>query len=115
MPFNFQDTRPVSRNGKHTTVQSEHAIRSSFVGGSFVNNPTNSKRMEVKVFLTIFGVLSYIAGIFLNINTWKADILFLCGLAFVLLKFIRLTIRTWQSYKREEIEQQILKKKAKND
>ena len=118
MPTDFQDSRFISRNGKHTTVQSEHAFRSSFVRGGYIDSPTNNKRMEAKIFLTVLswvGVGSYVAGIFLNIKTWKADVMFLCGLAFVLLKFIRLTIKTWQSYKREEIEQQILKKQSEEE
>lgn len=117
MSINFQDFRFISRNGKHTAVQSEHAFRSSFVRNGYINNATNNKRMETKLFLTVLswiGLGSYVAGILLNIGTWKSDILAVLGFAFILLKFIRLCLRTWQSYKREEIEQQILKKKIKD-
>lgn len=118
MPINFQNRGYISRNGKQSSIHSQHAIHSSVKRGSFFNHPTINKRMEAKLFLTVLswvGLSSYIAGIFLNLNNWKADILFLCGLAFMLLKFVRLTIRTWQSYKREEIEQEILRRQAEDD
>jgi hypothetical protein len=118
MSANFQNPGYISRNGKQSSLHSEHAVHSSFKRGSFFNTPTNNKRMEAKLFLTVLsyiGLGSYIAGVFLNIGTWKADLLAVFGFAFILLKFIRLTIRTWQSYKREEIEQQILKKQTEED
>lgn len=118
MSFDFSNNGYVSKNGGKSLPNSEHVIYSTTERGSFFNPKASPKRMEIKLFLTVLswiGFSSYIAGIFLNLNNWKADILFLCGLAFMLLKFIRLTIRTWQSYKREEIEQQILKKKVENE
>lgn len=118
MPFNFQDSGFISRNGKHTTVQSEHAISSSFRRSFFVNPKTNPKRMEAKIILTALswiGVGTYIGGILLNLGNWKSAILFGLGVAFMLVKLARALIKTYQEFKREEIEQQILKKKAKND
>lgn len=115
MPIDFQDSGFISRNGKHTTVQSEHAVRSSFVRGGYIDSPTNNKRMEAKIFLTVLsyiGLGSYIAGVLLNIGTWKADLLAIFGFAFILLKFIRLTIRTWYDAKRQDIEIKVLRKKA---
>jgi hypothetical protein len=116
MPFNLSNIGYFSKNGKQSQLHSEHAIYSSARRGSLFNFKASPHRMETKLFLTVLswiGFSSYIAGIFLNIGSWKSDILFLSGMAFILLKFIRLTIKTWQSYKREEIEQQILKKKVK--
>lgn len=118
MPINFSNPGYVSKNGKQSLPDSEHAIYSSVKRGSYFNHQANPKGMETKLFLTVLswvGVGSYIGGIFLNLSTWKADLLFLCGLAFMLLKFIRLTIRTWQSYRREEIELKELKKKSDED
>lgn len=112
----FSNPGYVSRNGKQSLPSSEHTVYSSVKRGGFLNNKASPHRMETKLFIAVLswiGLGSYIAGIFLNLNNWKADMLFLCGLAFMLLKFIRLTIRTWQSYKREEIEQNILKRKSK--
>lgn len=115
MPIDISNSGYVSRNGRESSLHRQHAISSSVKRGSWINFKTSPKRMEAKFFLTVLswvGLGSYVAGIFLNIKSWKGDILFLCGLAFILLKFIRLTVRTWQSYKREEIEQKILKRKV---
>lgn len=115
MPFDFSGSGYISKNGKQSSLHREHAIHSSVKRGSIFNLKANPLRMEAKLFLTVLswiGLGSYIAGIWLNIGSWKGDVLFLCGLAFMLLKFIRLTLRTWQSYKREEIELKILKKKS---
>ena len=116
MQMDFSNSGSVSKNGAKSLSNSEHVIYSTAHRGSFFNFKASPKRMETKLFLTVLswiGLGSYVGGIFLNLNNWKADILFLCGLGFILLKFIRLTVRTSQSYKREEIEQQILKKKVK--
>lgn len=95
MSFDFQGSGYISKNGKQSQLHSEHVIHPSARRGSFFNLKASPKRMETKLFLTVLswiGLSSYIAGIFLNLNTWKADILFLSGLAFMLLKFVRLTI-----------------------
>lgn len=118
MSFDFSNNGYVSKSGAKSLPNSEHVIYSTTKRSSFFNLKASPKRMEAKLFLTVLswiGLSSYIAGIFLNLNNWKADILFLCGLAFMLLKFVRLTVRTWQSYKREEIEQQILKRQTEED
>lgn len=116
--MDFSDNRYISKNGAKSLDNSEHVIYSTAKRGSFFNFKASPQRMEAKLFLTVLswiGLSSYIAGVFLNIGTWKADILAVFGFAFILLKFIRLTIKTWQSYKREEIELKILKKKSKED
>ena len=118
MPMDISNSGYISKNGAQSLNNSEHVIHSTANSRSIFNFKGSPKRMETKLFLTVLsyiGLGSYIGGIFLNLNNWKADILFLCGLAFMLLKFIRLTIRTWQSYKREEIEQQILRKQADDE
>jgi hypothetical protein len=116
MPIDFSNPGYVSKNGQQSLHNSEHPVYGGVKRSSFLNPKASPQGMEAKLFLTVLsyiGLGSYVAGIFLNLNNWKADLLFLCGLAFMLLKFIRLTIRTWQSYKREEIEQNILKRKSK--
>lgn len=115
MSADFQDRGYISRNGKQPPLHREHAIYSSVKRGSFFNFKASPQRMETKFLLTVLswvGFGGYIGGILLNLANWKSDILFLSGCAFMLLKFIRLTLKTWQSYKREEIEQQILKKRV---
>ena len=117
MSFDFSDSRFVSRNGKQSPLHREHAISSSIKRGSFFNFKASPKRMETKIFLTIFsliGVGSYIGGMLLNLSNFKSDILFWVGFGFIVLKFVGRLIKTWQAYKREEIEQQILKRKIDN-
>lgn len=118
MSFNFSDNGYISRNGAESLRDSERVIYSTAKRGSFFNIKASPQRMETKLFLTVLswvGLSSYIAGIFLNLNNWKADVLFMSGLAFMLLKFVRLCVREWQAFKREEIEQQILKKQAEDE
>jgi len=116
MSFDFQDNSYISRNGRKSSLHRQHALDSSMQRGSHFDFKTSPKRMETKLALTVLswiGFSSYIAGILLNIGTWKSDILFWSGIIFIILKIIRISIRTWQAYKREEIEQEILKKNAK--
>jgi hypothetical protein len=115
MSFNFSGNGYISKNGEQSSLRSKHAIHSSVKRGSIFNHQASPQRMEVKLLATVLtwvGLTSYFLGIFMNIGTWKGDILFLCGCAFMLLKFIRLVIRTWYDAKKEEIELKILKKKS---
>lgn len=71
--------------------------------------------METKIIFSVLsalGITSYITAILLNIGTWKADILFGIAVLFGIVKFIRYTIRTWQDYRRGEIEIKNLQKKS---
>jgi len=116
MSAHFSDNRYISRNGKQSPLHRQHAMDSSIKRGSFIDFKASPQGME-KLYLTVLtwiGFSSYIGGILLNLANWKSDILFVAGCGFMLLKFIRLTIKTWQSYKREEIEQKILKSKIDN-
>jgi hypothetical protein len=117
MPMGFSDRGYISRNGAKSLDNSEHVIYSTAKRGGIFNIKASPQRME-KLFLTVLswvGLGSYIGGILLNLSNWKSDILFLAGCGFMLLKFIKLTIRTWQSYRREEIEIKMLKKKSEGD
>jgi hypothetical protein len=118
MPIDFSNPGYVSKNGQQSLHNSEHAVYSGVKHSSFLNPKASPQRMEAKLFLTVLsyiGLGSYVAGVVLNIGTWKADILAVFGFAFILLKFIRLTLKTWQSYRREEIEIKVLKKKSEED
>lgn len=110
----FSDRGYVSRNGRQSSLHREHAIFSSVKRGSIIDFKASPERMETKLLVivfTILGIGSYVGGILSNLENWKSDLLFWCGLAFAALKFINRLIKTWQAYKREEIEQRILKKK----
>ncbi len=116
MSLDFSGYGYISKNGAKSSLHCEHAIYSGFRRSSYFNLKASHYRMEsAKLILAIFtwiGLGSYFAGIFLNINTWKSTVLAFFGFAFILLKFIGLSIRIWQSYKREEIEIKILRKKS---
>lgn len=116
MSFDFSDSRYVSRNGKQSSLHRKHALDSSVKRGSFFDFKESPQRME-KLFVIIFSLIGYssvIGGILLNLANWKSDILFWMGCFFMILKFIRILLRTAQSYRREQIEQEILKKKLEN-
>lgn len=113
MSFDFSDTGYVSRNGKQSPLHREHAIHSSAKRGSFFNLKASPKRME-KIIIVVFSLIGYgsvIGGILLNLANWKSDVLFISACLFMALKLVRYILRMAQSYRREEIEQQILKKK----
>lgn len=116
MSFNFSDRGYSSRNGRQSQIHREHAISGGIGGGSFLNLKERPTRMETKAILValswILGYGSVIGGILLNLSNLKSDILFGMGLLFMTLKIVRYGLRMWQAYKREEIEQLILKKKV---
>lgn len=104
----------VSKNGRKSLSSSQHTVYSSALRTRYKHLEANPKRMETtKIILTILtwvGLSSYVAGILLNLGTWKSDLLFLLGFLFMLLRFIRYSIRTWQDYRKEEIEIKIKKR-----
>lgn len=117
MSFNFSDRDYISRNGRQSQIHSEHAIFSSIKRGSFLNLKASPKRMETKaliVALSWIGYGSVIGGILLNLSNFKSDILFWVGMVFMVLRVAAFVVKRWQAYKREEIEQLILKKKAED-
>lgn len=116
MSFNFSDSRFISRNGKQSSLHSEHTIYSTIKHSSFFNFKASNPRMETKLFLTVLSLIGYggvIASIFLNIGTWKANFLFISSGAFIVLKFIRLVIKTWYDAKKQQIELKIMEKESK--
>lgn len=69
--------------------------------------------METKVIMSILagtGLVSYIMGIMLNLVNWKANILFLLGATFMLVKICVFCAKSWQEYRFREWQ---LKEKAK--
>jgi len=115
MSFDISDSGYISRNGKQSSLHREHAIHSGVKRGSFFNFKASPQRMEKLVLIgySLIGFSSVIGGILLNLANWKSDILFISGCLFMLLKLIRYVLRMAQAYRREEIEQQILKKKLR--
>lgn len=116
MQTNFQNTGYNSRAGRQSQIHREHAIYNSVVRSGFIDLKTSPQRME-KLFLIVLNGIGWgscIGGILLNLASWKSDILFVSGCAFLLLKFIRIVLKTGQSYRREQIEQEILRKKLRD-
>jgi hypothetical protein len=116
MPINFQNPGYVSKNGKQSSLHSEHAIHSSVKRGGFLNLKASPNRMEAKLFLTVLswlGVGSYIGAIILNIGSWKADILWGLAVMFGVVKFIRYSVKTWQDFRKGELEIKAQQKKIK--
>jgi hypothetical protein len=110
----FSNNGHFIQNRKQQNLCSEHVVRSSPIGNSIHNPISTKKRMEKLVIHVLLGTgfVSYLWALFLNVGSWKGDILALLGFAFILVKFIRLCIRTWQDYRKEEIEIKVLKKKS---
>jgi hypothetical protein len=78
---------------------------------SRIINPIPVKRMEKLIINVLLGTGfgTYLMALFLNIGTVKGDILFSVGFAFMLVKLIRACIKTWQDYRKEEINIQNMK------
>jgi hypothetical protein len=112
----FSDNWFLSQNGAKREVYSDNAISHRVNYSGISNHQTAPKgKMETKLIFTILtwlGFGSYFGAIILNVGTWKADVLVVFGGAFLLLKFIRLTLKTWYECKRQEIEIKMLQKKA---
>lgn len=117
MSLNISDSGYVSRNGKQSPLHRERVILGGAKRGSFFNFKASPKRMETKaliVALSWIGYGSVIGGILLNLSNFKSDILFWVGMVFMVLRVAAFVVKRWQAYKREEIEQLILKKKAED-
>lgn len=69
--------------------------------------------MEIKIFLTILGAISWISAVILHAGTWKADVLWFIAVMFAGVKFIRYCMKTWQDFRKGEIEIKVQKKKIK--
>lgn len=112
----FSNNGYISRNGAKHSIYDNDSVRKRTNYNHLPNHTSNQKRVEAKILawaLTGTGIISYVWAIFLNLKTWKADVLFLLGAAFLLMKFIRLTIKTWQEYRKEELEIKAIQKKHK--
>ncbi len=103
------------RNGKQSSLHSERAISGGLKHSHYFNGTANPKRMETKVIFSILsalGVTSYVGAIILNIGNWKADVLWFIACMFGVVKFIRYCLKTWQDYRRTEIDIKLKRKEA---
>jgi ABC-type branched-subunit amino acid transport system permease subunit len=112
----FSNRGYVPKNGKQPYVHSQRAVSRGFKRGGIFNGPTNLNRMEPKLIwlaLNIVGIPAYVAAIILNVGSWKADVLFFIMVLFGIAKFIRYVVKTWQEFRRGEIEIEMEKRKIK--
>jgi hypothetical protein len=111
----FSNNWFFQKNGAKRKAYSDHTISYSANYNHLPNHQANPKRMETKLFLIILswiGVGSYIGGILLNLGTWKSDTLFCLAFLFGIVKFIRYTVRTWQDFRRGEIDIKLKRKES---
>lgn len=103
----FSNRGYISKNGTKSLHDSERTLFNSLKRGRYINIERNLRRMETKLIITVINVLgitSYVSAIILNIGSWKADILWGLAVLFGIVKFIRYSLKTWQDYRRGEIE-----------
>ena len=107
----FSDSRNFPENRKQQQVYSGHSFSPS-IRSNNIHNPIPKKRMEKLVIHIILasGFGAYIWAIFLNIGTWKADMLFGVAFLFMVVRFIRYCAKTWQEYRKGEIQIKMLRK-----
>lgn len=108
----FSTNRHFPKNGKQSQVYSESVI-SSGLRSHNIHHPTPSKKQMEKLIvhtLLASGFGAYIWAIFLNIGTWKADLLFLFSLLFIVVRFLRYCTKTWQDFRKDEIVIRKMKK-----
>lgn len=113
----FSGNRFFSENGAERAIYSNNPISRNVDYSGILQRKTAPKRMETKLILTIFtwvGVSSYVGAIFLNIGTWKSGLLVVFGGAFMLLKLIRLGLKTWYECRENEIKLEMMRKKIED-
>lgn len=106
----------MAKNGEQSLSGSKYTISDSVEHGGYINGSANNKRMEAKLIiliLNIIGISSYFGAIWLNIGSWKADVLWFLAVLFGVVKFIRYTLKTWQDFRKTELDLKAQKKKIK--
>lgn len=115
MSFDFSNSGYISKNGAKSLHSSEHVIHSTAKRGSFFNFKASPQRMETILIklVTWGGITTYIGALLLNIGNWKADVLWFLALMFGVVKLLRYSMKTWQEFRRGEIDIKIQQKKIK--
>lgn len=112
----FSNNWFLSKNGAKREIYNHNSISHRTNYSHIPNDQTAPKRMETKIILTIFtwlGVTSYVWALFINSGTWKADVLWGLAVMFGVIKVIRYGAKTWQEFRRDELEIKAQKKKIK--
>jgi hypothetical protein len=106
----------LSKNGAERKIYSNNSISHRVNYNGISHDKTASEGMETALIFKIFtwvGITSYIGAIILNVGTWKADTLWFLAFMFGVVKFIRYTMKTWQDFRKGEIEIKMQRKKVK--
>lgn len=106
----------LSKNGAKRKVYSDNSISYRVNYSGISHDKTASKGMETALIVKIFtwvGVTSYVGAIILNVGTWKADTLWFLAFMFGVVKFLRYTMKTWQDFRKGELEIKAQRKKIK--
>ena len=112
----FSNNWFLSKNGAERTAYSNNSIshRTNYSGLS--NHKTAPKGMETALIIKVatwLGITSYVGAIILNAGTWKADVLWFLALMFGVVKFIRYTMKTWQDFRKGELDIKAQRRKIK--
>lgn len=114
----FPNRRYVPQNREQRDFYSEHTICNGARHNRFSDPNQTERGMEIKLLMGIFtglGITSYVWAIILNIGSWKSNLLFGLALLFGIAKFLRYAIRTWQDYRKGELEiKKIRKEQGEN-
>ena len=107
----------LSKNGAKRSIYSNDSISHRTNYSSIPHHKTApNRKMETTLILKVItwlGVSSYIGAIYLNIGSWKADLLWGLALMFGVVKFIRYSIKTWQDFRKGELDIKAQRKKIK--
>ena len=78
-----------------------------FGGSRLLNLQTTVKRVEVKIVMAAImatGLVSYILGVVYNMGTWRGNVLFVLGAAFMLIRICVYMAKAYQDYRIKEFE-----------
>jgi len=112
----FSNNWFLPKNGAKRELYSNQSISYRANYSSVPNLKKAPLGMETKLILTIgtwLGVTSWVSAVILNAGTWKADVLWGLALMFAVVKFIRYSIKTWQDFRKGELEIKAQRKKIK--
>lgn len=95
-----------SKNGHERKAGSNHSVSLIPIGQRIFNDQTNPP-VEPKLWIGLayaIGIPSYLLGIIFNLDTWKADVLFLFATIFSGLKLYFYIRKQSQSIRMREME-----------
>lgn len=112
MDFSVDTDMRTDNNSDHGIASKQpdigyRAFLDVFGSGSLFNFQTTIKRLEVKIIMSAImatGLVSYILGVVYNMGTWRGNVLFVLGAAFMLIRICVYLARAWQDYRIKEFD-----------